>query len=257
MLMRLPSLLSIVVLSVCVPLASGQEPSDAAPPKAAAKESKAPAAAVPKSTPAEPTPAGSATADRKPDGAAPAPVPSSRKRKLMVKPSLVAAIAERGGRVTLAIHYPWKVHDKASVEVRLVAGQRAEGTTVVPVNFQSEFCKGPILLKVYRCLDHATDQETTESFTKDKMVYQIIGQRNSLGRPSVHVLPYNEGGTPDERPGAVFLQLDTWAINDRMLSLDLSRHVFAKSGKLFVWFLRGDKVIWEEKIDWPGYKTAE
>ena len=55
----------------------------------------------------------------------------------------------------------------------------------------------------------------------------------------------------------MFLQLDSWAINDQMLSLDLARHVFIKSGKLFVWFLRGDKVLWEEKIDWPGYRTSK
>ena len=200
MAMRLSSLLSIVLVSVCVSLASGEEPSDAAPPKAAAKESKSPVAAAPKSTPAEPKPAGSAASDRKPDDATAAPIPSPRKRKLTVKPSLVAVIPERGGRLTLAIHYPWKIHDKASIEVRLVAGQRAEGTTVVPVNFQSEFCKGPILLKVYHCLDHATDQETTESFTKDKMVYQIIGRRNSLGRPSVHVLPTMKGALPTSVP---------------------------------------------------------
>ena len=26
-----------------------------------------------------------------------------------------------------------------------------------------------------------------------------------------------------------------------------------KPGKLQVWFLRGDVVLWEEQLDWPGY----
>jgi hypothetical protein len=36
--------------------------------------------------------------------------------------------------------------------------------------------------------------------------------------------------------------------------LDLARDEFAKSGTLFVWFFRGDQVVWEEQIRWPGYK---
>jgi hypothetical protein len=124
---------------------------------------------------------------------------------------------------------------------------------VVPVNFVGEHFKGKVQERVYKCLDGAGDLAVTDSFTKDKMVYKIIGERNSLGHPSVHVLPYNEGGAPADRPDSVFLQLDTWAVNDRLLSLDMPREVFGKRGTLFVWFFRGDRLLWEEKVDWPGY----
>ncbi len=192
-------------------------------------------------------------ADSQPDQP---PVVRHKTRKppaIKVQPILVTVLSERGGRKTLAIDYRWSVYDKASVEVRLVpAARAAKGAIVVPVFFVGEQFHGKVVDQVYRCLDKSADLGTTYSFTKDKMVYQIVGQRNSLGRPSVYVLPYDEGGTPDQRPGAVFLQLDTWAVNDHLLSLDLPRDVFRQPGTLFVWFLRGEKLLWEQRVDWPG-----
>ena len=228
MVIRVLCLLGILAVSASWPAAFGAEPAEAVPSKPPAAEPSA--------------------------DAGPMSFSRYRKLKLPVGPSLVAVVKEHTGRQVLAIHYPWKVHEKASIEVRLMPGKRAEGTSVVPVFFVAEHCKGELKQKLYRYLDAAADTGITDSFTKDKMVYQIVAERNSLGRPSLHVLPYNEGSTPDQRPGAVFLQLDCWAINDRMLSLDMPRDVFVKSGKLSVWFLRGDKVVWEEKIDWPGYE---
>lgn len=254
MAIRLACSLSIVLL-VCTTRTWGNEPADSVLLQNAAKQAAA-AEPAPKPAAAEANSAPAAAKDGKAAQPAAAATIPYRKRKLVIKPTLVAVVPQRGGQLGLTVHYRWKLHDNASVEVRLVPGQRAQGTSVVPVSFQSEFCRGPVQLKVYRCLDHAATIETTESFTKDKMVYQIIGRQNSLGRPAVHVLPYNEGGTPAERPGAVFLQLDCWAINDHVLNFDLPRDVFAKSGKLFIWFMRSDRVVWEETIDWPGYKTA-
>ncbi len=60
--------------------------------------------------------------------------------------------------------------------------------------------------------------------------------------------------SPDPNPAAAYLQLDTWAVDQETLSLDLARDEFAKSGTLFVWFFRGNQVVWEEQIRWPGYK---
>jgi hypothetical protein len=50
------------------------------------------------------------------------------------------------------------------------------------------------------------------------------------------------------------LQLDTWAVDRETLSLDLAKDEFAKSGRLYIWFFRGDQIVWEEQIRWPGYK---
>ncbi len=66
--------------------------------------------------------------------------------------------------------------------------------------------------------------------------------------------PQNCGRIGGENPAAAYLQLDTWAVDQETLSLDLARDEFTKSGKLFVWFFRGGQVVWEEHIRWPGYK---
>ena len=198
---------------------------------------------------------GAATSDAPADEAPPPRASKVRKGpSIHVEPNSVTVVAEHGKRKTLWIDYRWNLHDKASVEVRLVTGQKAaKGVIVVPVYFVGEQLNAQIQQRAYRCLDRAGDATTTDSFTADKMVYKIIGQRNSLGRPALYVLPYTEGGTPAERPGAVFLQLDAWAINDHLLSLDLPRDGFTEAGTLFVWFLRGDRMLWEKKVAWPGY----
>ena len=55
-------------------------------------------------------------------------------------------------------------------------------------------------------------------------------------------------------PRAVFLLLDSWAINDHLLNLDLPRDTFSQPGLLHVWFMRGGEVMWEETVPWPGTK---
>jgi hypothetical protein len=182
------------------------------------------------------------------------------KPDLKTHPTEIAVIRGRGGRKTLAIEYPWKAHQNASVEVRLVPAERAEGTFVTPLDFYGQFLSHgaektsynvDLQAKIYRCLDHA-EEGLTETFAKDRMGFKIVGRRNSLGHPSVYVLAYNEGKTPEDRADVVFPQLDTWAVADNRLSLDLPPEVFARPGKLFVWFLRGDRLLWEEQVDWPG-----
>jgi hypothetical protein len=189
-----------------------------------------------------------------PNEAAPVKVPQSAwKIKMKTAPSQIAVVAESGNRQTLNVNYRWRVHANASVEVRLIPGDERKNVSVVPVYFRGEYFTSEVSQKVYRCLDAAADRAPVESFTKDKMTFKIVGGRNSLGNSAVYVLPYNEGSTPEKRPGAVFLELASWAVNDSALSLDLPRSVFTQSGTLVVWFIRGEQIVWQEKLAWPGY----
>ena len=242
MIARLALLSTTAALWLAIPVVTGAEP--AAKTKATQHDDAADLGS-----------SGAAKSDA-PAADAPPPRPSNVRKvpSIRVEPNFVTIVNEHGKRKTLAIDYRWSFHEKASVEVRLVTGQRAsKGLIALPVFFVGEYLKGQTQQRVYKCLDRAADAGTTDSFTADKMVFKIIAERNSLGRPALYVLPYPEGGTPAERPGAVFLQLDAWAINSHLLSLDLPRDVFAESGTLFVWFIRGDKMVWEERVAWPGY----
>ena len=59
----------------------------------------------------------------------------------------------------------------------------------------------------------------------------------------------------EDRSDIVFPQLDVWAVDEGHLNFDLPPDVFEKPGKLFVWFLRGNRLLWEEQVDWPGSGT--
>ena len=82
----------------------------------------------------------------------------------------------------------------------------------------------------------------------------MIGRQNSLGNLSVRVYVSSETPKKTDQPAAVYLQLDTWAVDKEALSLDLAHEEFTQPGTLFVWFFRGNKVVWEEQVRWPGYK---
>jgi hypothetical protein len=210
-----------------------------------------------------------------------APSPRAGKLNLKTHPSMVAVMKGHGGRQTLAVEYRWKVHENPSLEVRLVPADRAEGTFALPLDFVGQYLthrsrpkpyETDLGQKVYRCLDRAAEKGQIETFDRDKMTFRIVGQRNSLGRPAVYVLAENVGDKPrgrepyvtssmspvaEERADIVFLHLDSWAISDDRLSLDLPPDVFAKRGKLFVWFFRGSRLLWEEQVAWPGSAKAK
>ncbi len=237
-------LLATLALAVFLPLAAAADPSPPAAPKAAASPT-APADSERPATPASTT--------------------GAWKPSTKTHPTQVTIFRERGGRKALAIEYRWKVHRDASVEVRLVPAERGEGTFVTPLDFFGEYLKPSgksksydfdLQKKIYRCLDRGGDAGLTETFNKDKMDFKIVGQRNTLGRSAVYVLAANEGKPPEDRADAIFLQLDSWAVDDTHLNLDLSPDIFEKPGKLFVWFLRGDRLLWEKQVDWPGAGTA-
>ena len=166
----------------------------------------------------------------------------------------MAIIPVPGGLKTLTIHFRWSLFPNASIEVRLVPGPEPKEVTV-----DSDLLLGASERQGSRglvyCLDHPGEGGQSHSFTKDKIVYKMIGRRNSLGNQGVHVQVHPEdSNVPNANPAAAYLQLDTWAVDQDTLSLDLARDEFAKPGKLFVWFFRGDQVVWEEQIRWPGYK---
>jgi hypothetical protein len=182
-------------------------------------------------------------------------------------------VQDRPGQQTLVVHYRWKAHARASIEVRLVPPQRAEKVMVSPLYFYGDYFKGKAEEKFYRCLD-AAERGATDSFLKDKIDFKIVAERNSLGRAAAVVLPFNPKAPRDRgnedtwnRPTILFPLLAPWAIDDRTLALDLPRDVpykaesdelekrlqaFSRPGRLHVWFLRGDKVLWEDQLDWPG-----
>jgi hypothetical protein len=165
----------------------------------------------------------------------------------------MAIVSEPSGRKSLTIHFPWSIYPESSIEVRLVPGSETKDNEVAPVYFH-EHLKGKVRDDFYDCLDHADNGGKTHSFTKDKLVYTMIGRRNSLGNQGVYVQVASETPKKSDAPAAAFFQLDTWAVDKKTLSLDLARDEFTAPGTLVVWFFRGDKTVWQEEVRWDGYK---
>jgi len=199
-------------------------------------------------------PSGAATAQTaEPPTTTDADAPPPKPRKTGVQPTSIDIVSEADGLKTLAIHFRWTIFPDASLEVRLVPGAEEKGTQVAPIYFH-EHLTDRAREYLYDCLDHSDKGGRKHSFTKDKTVYNMIGRRNSLGNQGVHVQACKEDDKSSKVFAAVYLQLDTWAVDKDTLTLDLARDEFTEPGTLFVWFFRGSKAIWEEQVRWPGYK---
>lgn len=173
---------------------------------------------------------------------------------LTTRPTQLTVLVGRGGRLTLSIEYPWRPLEDALIEVGLTPKEQGDDALAVPLGFGRDYYRWSLKGQIYRCLDRAGEGTVTESFEKNDWAFQILGQRNSLDRPAVHLVASKKPDRPEKRPLAVFVHLDSWAVDDGHLSLDLPRDVFAKPGKLFVWFYRKDKMLWEKTTSWPGYE---
>jgi hypothetical protein len=145
------------------------------------------------------------------------------------------------------------MHAKPSVEARLVTSEDADRVGIRPLLFVDGYLKGEVLVDVYEAQDQAAGVGGSLAFTKNEMAFEILGRRNSLGKPAVCVARQVPPGDPTPGAAAVFCLLEFWSLSDRLLHLDLPRQYFAKPGKLHLWFLRGDTVLWKEVVDWPGY----
>lgn len=189
--------------------------------------------------------AGRPAAAQPADGAGPR-IPKSH------SPPYVSLLPEPGGRPALIIEYPWQVHARPSVEVRLVSGEDPDPTTAAPLYFLKDFLNGPLQATIYKCQDQAVGREVRKPVTERETRFEILARRNSLGRPAVCVA--HRFGKEDPSPGtaAVFWPLSGWSINGRLLRLDLPAEYFDRPGNLRVWLLRGATVLWSQEIRWPG-----
>ena len=186
--------------------------------------------------------------------APPSDSPATRRPKAV---SCVSLVKRRDGDQALVISYPWRIHRRPSVEVRLVTGKDPGTAVVRPLFFVKQYLRGEVAATLYRCEDKATSTGVRESVKAEGAQFEVIGRQNWLGRPAVCVVH----GFPEDKPApgaaAVFCLLSPWAIDERLLYLDLPREDFAKPGTLHVWFLRDDAVLWREVVQWPGYGSGE
>jgi hypothetical protein len=172
------------------------------------------------------------------------------------KTSFVSLIKQRDGDLILVIEYPWKVHARTSIEVRLVTGENPKPVEAPPMRFLQTRMKGKVTEAVHYCLDRSAEVEQRKPFKADGLDFEILGRRSAMEKPSVCIVQ-RMGDKSVPGTAAAMLMLHSWAINEKLLYLDLPREEFSDAGKLHVWLLRGDTVLWKETVDWPGYAPVQ
>lgn len=181
----------------------------------------------------------------------------------------VRILQDHDGDLVLALHRPWRSFSRPSVEVCLLPDSLPPTTRIRPMYFVSSYLKGQVTADLYRSLDQADEVPVRQPFTEKDLAFEIVGNRNSLGKAAVCVacrteLPaetLTEPATGDKKdakglPRATFCLLDHWAVEQESLYLDLPKDYFSAPGRLQIWLLRDDRIVWSDTIRWPGLASA-
>ena len=161
---------------------------------------------------------------------------------------------DRQGEPVVVVDYPWTMHTRGSIEVCSLPADPAKRSEVRPLYFFNNSFHGEAMVAVYECQDASAKVPTRAAFSAEGTRFEVLGNRNALGRPAVCIA----GRTQVEKITDVvdrvfFCLLAPWSVDRRTLQLELPRAYFPKPGKIRLWFLRGDVVVWSEDADWPGY----
>jgi hypothetical protein len=158
------------------------------------------------------------------------------------------------GENVLVVRYPWRVHEKASIEVRLITEKKDMDARVRPLRFATLHFGDDAERRILRASDNALAHPSDGTAEAGGLTWRIVARGNHLGRAAVWFV--NAAKKDSSLPGtaAALSPLDPWAIGDRLLMLDLPHDSFAQPGKLHVWFLRGERILWHEELSWPGQK---
>jgi hypothetical protein len=204
-------------------------------------------------------PAKTAAADQSPDSKLDR-VAEPSKPAAVNKVSHVEINVDTDGKLAVVVHYPWQVHERASVEVQLSTDKGAEALVPAPLAFVGRWMKGEVTNAVYAAREQSAGA-TSKTMTRQDREFEIRGAINGVGKRGVSVVfpekrPLNEGllakFVRGEGPHAVFFLLNSWAVDRTTLRLELPAREFGRSGTLRVWFLRDADVVWTETVAWPG-----
>jgi hypothetical protein len=179
----------------------------------------------------------------------------------------------------LEIQCPWKQYTKPSVEVRLLLPDENDTPEVRPLAFVGVVMKGELTNAVYKAREDVSETPFVRSFPSSEGEFQVFGFKNQLQREAIHIvfLPATagpNGGKASQATAAAqatapadaqtpapvrttFYFLNAWAIDSETLRLELPAKHYGKAGRLRVWFLRDDSVLWQQTVPWPGMDGAK
>jgi hypothetical protein len=169
--------------------------------------------------------------------------------------SYVSVLSRPTGEPILVIRYPWKRHERPSVEVRILDEAEVGNPLIRPQFFAHDLMKGDITKALFDCQDKSEDVAQRVTFAEGRTDFSIHGARNVLGRPSVCVSSRTiRTSTTDPPPEtrAAFPLLRPWSIDQRTLYLELPAEHFSERSKIRIWLLRRKDIVWVADTTWPG-----
>lgn len=175
----------------------------------------------------------------------------------------VRLLEDHDGDLILAIERPWKTFTRPSVEVCLVPDTVPETAKVHPMYFVSNHLKGEVTADLYRALDEASEVPVRRPFSDKKIEFEMVGNRNSLGKAAVCVACRTEPpvkSSPEDETTlarATFCLLDHWSVERGGLYLTLPADYFPVPGRLRIWLLRDNQIVWSHTIRWPGIASGQ
>ncbi len=205
--------------------------------------------------------AGAPAAGQAFDPAYESPATRARRPEDVEAGARVSVFREPTGKTVLVVSYPWEVHTKPSLEVRLLGPEEPDDERIHPMYFRWKHMKGDTTVAVYRTQDQS-ENAPVRAVSREAPEFEILGARNSLTKPAVCAVRWfahdtESGKKAQPGAGAAFPLLDAWSVNEKTLYLDLPGPYFDAAGPLRVWLLRDDRVVWSETLSWPGLKTPE
>jgi hypothetical protein len=168
----------------------------------------------------------------------------------------VRVVRPYSGDPLLVVTYPWKLHDRPSIEVQWLSDKEPAADGIRSLGFVNGFMHGQLSVDIYHCQDRGERVAASISRAERGVDMEIHAQRNFLSRSAVWVHCHFKTveGKPQTR--TVFCLLDDWAQGDRTLYLELPPRHYAAPGRLRIWMLRGADTVWMETIAWPGMPGA-
>ena len=170
------------------------------------------------------------------------------------------------GESVLLITHSWTKYQRPSIQIAWSDAGAAAGVAAPPKPLkvdgaeiakawqkqtaglnQPQFSGGPVVLTSERPF-----------YYDDTKLLTLRGHTNSLHNPSVFGLNNNnqEGSN-----ALLFYGLDAWADRKGAFHLEIGDidlpSKFTEAGRLRIWFLEEEKVVWAETTNWPGKMAAK
>ncbi len=179
----------------------------------------------------------------------------------LAKKSGISVVKQSNGEPVLLVNCPWRKYPRPSIQISLVLDEKVDLAALKPLRIDGIFADALWKQQVGSLNKpaHAATHElvkTTTAFIEynDGKLLKHRARANSQGKASAYALETQLGTL------LVFYQLEPWVDGQGTFRLTLADidlpSKFASSGRVKVWLLSEEKVVWSANVAWPGKEPA-